>query len=149
MNDHIALFEVIGPNANAVNSAVTKFLDIQDIGESAPGRVAVFNPQGSDASPSDSWQNGKADICRCFQWSIPEKRCVRKTFRTHKRPVGELAEESGSRTHQEPAGGPFADLKSGRPTGDASPPLRVKLICQTRWAENNKRGRLLASTMQW
>jgi len=25
----------------------------------------------------------------------------------------------------------------------------VKLICQTRWAENNKRGRLLASTMQW
>jgi hypothetical protein len=38
----IALFEVIGPNANAVNSAVTKFLDIQDIGEKAPSRVAVL-----------------------------------------------------------------------------------------------------------
>jgi hypothetical protein len=33
-----------------------------------------------------------------------------------------LAEESGSRTHQGPAGDPFSDLKSGRPTGDASPP---------------------------
>jgi len=41
-NDHVALFEVIGPNANAVNSAVTKFLDIQDIGERAPTRVAVL-----------------------------------------------------------------------------------------------------------
>jgi hypothetical protein len=39
---HIALFEVIGPNANAVNSAVTKFLDVKDIGESAPRRVAVL-----------------------------------------------------------------------------------------------------------
>jgi hypothetical protein len=33
-----------------------------------------------------------------------------------------MAEESGSRTHQGPAGDPFSDLKSGRPTGDASPP---------------------------
>jgi hypothetical protein len=33
-----------------------------------------------------------------------------------------VAEESGSRTHQGPTGGPFADLKSGRPTGDASLP---------------------------
>jgi hypothetical protein len=39
---HIALFEVIGPNANAVNSAVTKFLDIKDIGDSAPNRIAVL-----------------------------------------------------------------------------------------------------------
>ena len=41
-NGHIALFEVIGPNANAVNSAVTKFLDIKDIGEKAPRRIAVL-----------------------------------------------------------------------------------------------------------
>ena len=41
-NGHVALFEVIGPNANAVNSAVTKFLDIKDIGEEAPKRIAVL-----------------------------------------------------------------------------------------------------------
>lgn len=41
-NDHVALFEVIGPHANAVNSAVTKFLDVQDIGADAPKRVAVL-----------------------------------------------------------------------------------------------------------
>jgi hypothetical protein len=41
-NGHVALFEVIGPNANAVNSAVTKFLDVQDIGVGAPTRVAVL-----------------------------------------------------------------------------------------------------------
>jgi hypothetical protein len=41
-NDHVALFEVIGPNANAVNSAVTKFLDVQDIGSEAPTRIAVL-----------------------------------------------------------------------------------------------------------
>jgi hypothetical protein len=41
-NGHIALFEVIGPNANAVNSAVTKFLDVKDIGEKAPKRIAVL-----------------------------------------------------------------------------------------------------------
>lgn len=39
---HLALFEVIGPNANAVNSAVTKFLDIKDIGKDAPHRIAVL-----------------------------------------------------------------------------------------------------------
>lgn len=41
-NGHVALFEVIGPNANAVNSAVTKFLDVADIGKSAPKRIAVL-----------------------------------------------------------------------------------------------------------
>jgi hypothetical protein len=41
----------------------------------------------------------------------------------------ELAEESGSRTHQGSAGDPFSDLKSGRPTGDASPPLRAYQKC--------------------
>jgi len=42
VDDHIALFEVIGPHANAVNSAVTKFLDVQDIGPGAPRRIAVL-----------------------------------------------------------------------------------------------------------
>ncbi|PWE78223.1 hypothetical protein XF30_17195 [Bradyrhizobium sp. SUTN9-2] len=41
-DDHVALFEVISPNANAVNSAVTKFLDVQDIGVGAPTRIAVL-----------------------------------------------------------------------------------------------------------
>lgn len=39
---HLALFEVISPNANAVNSAVTKFLDIKDMGSSAHKRIAVL-----------------------------------------------------------------------------------------------------------
>ena len=30
------------PNANAVNSVVTKFLDIRDLGEMAPHRIAVL-----------------------------------------------------------------------------------------------------------
>jgi hypothetical protein len=38
----LTLFQVVTPNANSVNSAVTKFLDIKDLGESvAPNRVAV------------------------------------------------------------------------------------------------------------
>jgi hypothetical protein len=37
-----AVFEMVTPNANSVNSAVTKFLDVQDLGESAPVRVAVL-----------------------------------------------------------------------------------------------------------
>jgi len=37
-----ALFQVVTPNANSVNSAVTKFLDVLDLGEKlAPKRVAV------------------------------------------------------------------------------------------------------------
>jgi hypothetical protein len=36
------LFQVVTPNANSVNSAVTKFLDIRDLGEKlAPNRVSV------------------------------------------------------------------------------------------------------------
>jgi hypothetical protein len=39
----VALFEVVTPNANSVNSAVTKFLDVRDLGEQiAPKRVAVL-----------------------------------------------------------------------------------------------------------
>ena len=38
---HVTLFEVVSPNANSVNSAVTKFLDVRDLGEGAPKRIAV------------------------------------------------------------------------------------------------------------
>jgi hypothetical protein len=38
---HLALFQVVTPNANSVNSAVTKFLDVGDLGENAPKRVSV------------------------------------------------------------------------------------------------------------
>lgn len=38
----LVLFQVVTPNANSVNSAVTKFLDVLDLGETlAPKRVAV------------------------------------------------------------------------------------------------------------
>jgi hypothetical protein len=41
-----ALFEIVTPNANAVNSAVTKFLDVSDLGEKlAPRRIAVLTDQ--------------------------------------------------------------------------------------------------------
>lgn len=39
----ITLFQVVTPNANSVNSAVTKFLDVKDLGETvAPNRVSVL-----------------------------------------------------------------------------------------------------------
>jgi hypothetical protein len=46
---HVSVFEIVVPNANAVNSAVTKFLDISDLGKQAPGRVAVLT--NKDATP--------------------------------------------------------------------------------------------------
>ena len=42
VKDHLSLFEIVVPHANAVTSAVTKFLDIRDLGERAPHRVAVL-----------------------------------------------------------------------------------------------------------
>lgn len=46
--DHgLTLFEFISPHANAVSSAVTKFLDIRDLGRSAPGRVAVLHKKST------------------------------------------------------------------------------------------------------
>jgi len=42
---HLSLFEIVVPYSNAVNSAVTKFLDIRDLGEAAPHRVAVLTSQ--------------------------------------------------------------------------------------------------------
>lgn len=39
---HLALFQVVTPNANSVNSAIAKFLDVRDLGEKiAPTRVSV------------------------------------------------------------------------------------------------------------
>jgi hypothetical protein len=38
----VALFELVSPHVNAVSSAVTKFLDIRDLGEAAPHRIAVL-----------------------------------------------------------------------------------------------------------
>lgn len=41
--DHrLSLFEVVSPHPNAVSSAVTKFLDVRDIGDTAPNRIAVL-----------------------------------------------------------------------------------------------------------
>lgn len=37
-----ALFEVVTPYANSVNSAVTKFLDVKGLGSAAPHRVAIL-----------------------------------------------------------------------------------------------------------
>lgn len=42
IGDRQTLFEVVTPHANAVSSAVTKFLDIRDLGNAAPRRVAVL-----------------------------------------------------------------------------------------------------------
>jgi hypothetical protein len=40
---HLVLFQVVTPNANSVNSAVTKFLDVQDLGDKiAPSRISVL-----------------------------------------------------------------------------------------------------------
>lgn len=40
-NKGLTLFEIVPPHANAVNGTVVKFLDIRDLGDTAPGRVAV------------------------------------------------------------------------------------------------------------
>lgn len=38
----LSLFEVVPPHPISVSSAVTKFLDVRDLGETAPNRVAVL-----------------------------------------------------------------------------------------------------------
>lgn len=40
-SDKFAIYDIVNPNANSVNSAVTKFLDIRDLGPTAPTRIAV------------------------------------------------------------------------------------------------------------
>lgn len=37
-----SLFEIVTPYANSVNSAVTKFVDVKDMGDGAPNRVAIL-----------------------------------------------------------------------------------------------------------
>ncbi|MDQ2081476.1 hypothetical protein RA307_14920 [Xanthobacteraceae bacterium Astr-EGSB] len=49
IGQQLSLFEVVSPSPNAVNSAVTKFLDIRDLGEAAPHRIAVLTRR--DATP--------------------------------------------------------------------------------------------------
>lgn len=39
---HLTLFDVVSPHANSVSSATMKFLDVQDLGDTAPKRVAVL-----------------------------------------------------------------------------------------------------------
>jgi hypothetical protein len=39
--ERLALFEIVAPHPNAVNRAVTKFLDIRDLGNDAPQWIAV------------------------------------------------------------------------------------------------------------
>lgn len=40
-NDHQVLFEIVSPTGGSVNAAVTKFLDVRDLGADVFGRVAV------------------------------------------------------------------------------------------------------------
>jgi len=56
----VAVFELVVPNANSVNSAVTKFLDVSDLGEGAPTRVAVLT--SLEATPHLSVLNRTAKI---------------------------------------------------------------------------------------
>jgi hypothetical protein len=42
VGSHLSLFELVAPHPNAVSSAVTKFLDVRDLGEAAPHRIAVL-----------------------------------------------------------------------------------------------------------
>ncbi|RAI36821.1 hypothetical protein CH338_17075 [Rhodoplanes elegans] len=43
----LALFELVPPHAVAVGSAVTKFLDIRDLGDNEPGRIAVLGDKAA------------------------------------------------------------------------------------------------------
>jgi hypothetical protein len=38
----LSLFEIVTPYANSVNGAVTKFVDVKDLGEEAPNRIAAL-----------------------------------------------------------------------------------------------------------
>lgn len=38
---HVSLFEVVTPNANSVNSTITKFVDVRALGKAAPNRIAI------------------------------------------------------------------------------------------------------------
>jgi hypothetical protein len=38
----LSLFEIVTPYANSVNSAITKFVDIKQLGDAAPNRIAIL-----------------------------------------------------------------------------------------------------------
>jgi hypothetical protein len=59
-NGRVAVFELVVPNTNSVNSAVTKFLDVRDLGQDAPARVAVLT--SLDATPHLSVLSRTAQI---------------------------------------------------------------------------------------
>ncbi|NKN39326.1 hypothetical protein HFC70_23560 [Agrobacterium sp. a22-2] len=40
-SERIAVYDLVSPHANSVHAAVSKFLDVRDLGEKAPTRVAV------------------------------------------------------------------------------------------------------------
>lgn len=42
IGSRVALFDVVAPQVNAVSHAITKFLDIRDLGDDAPRRIAVL-----------------------------------------------------------------------------------------------------------
>lgn len=42
IHERTSLFEIVTPYANSVNSAVTKFVDIKNLGDDAPNRVAIL-----------------------------------------------------------------------------------------------------------
>ncbi|MFL9827461.1 hypothetical protein [Rhodoplanes sp. SY1] len=47
----LALFELVPPHAVAVGGAVTKVLDIRDLGDNAPGRIAVLGDKAATPHP--------------------------------------------------------------------------------------------------
>jgi hypothetical protein len=42
MHGRTSLFEIVTPHHNSVNSAVTKFVDVRDLGDAAPNRIAIL-----------------------------------------------------------------------------------------------------------
>jgi hypothetical protein len=42
IGQQLSLFEIVTPYANSVNSAITKFVDVKDLGKEAPNRVATL-----------------------------------------------------------------------------------------------------------
>lgn len=62
----ISLFEIVTPYANSVNSAVTMFVDIRDLGKEAPNRVAILTnkdktPHFAVLTNTAKWISADAD----------------------------------------------------------------------------------------
>jgi hypothetical protein len=65
---HTSLFEIVTPYANSVNSTVTKFVDIRDLGHTAPDRVAILTDK--DRTPHFSVL---ASTARWIQHDAPDE----------------------------------------------------------------------------